>query len=62
MDRITAVEWLALGLCAISILLNFVLPSGLIRVGRQPWSDELAYAASVVLACLGFGLLIAGSR
>ncbi len=38
--------------------LKFVLPSKLARSGRQPWSDQVSCAASVVLACLGFGLLI----
>jgi len=61
MDRISALECLALGICTISILLNFALPSELARFGRRPWSDQVSCAASVVLACLGFGLLIAGS-
>lgn len=61
MAHISPLEGLALAICAVSILLNFVLPSELVRSGRQTWSDEISCAASVVLACLGFGLLMAGS-
>lgn len=61
MDHISALEGLALATCAVSILLNAVLPSERVRSGRLTWSDKISCAASVVLACLGFGLPMAGS-